>query len=149
MILIRNAYSAKNFSGPELIDFNPQGTLGGTHRHPGLEAGESYTAPDGLFAIKVASATSTSASVQISFPGLAKTTRWAGADRYAASASISQASFAPGVATAYLASGEVYTDALSGAPVAGMTDLVCRPGPPLQLRHPLSPPFGPNPRVWS
>ena len=35
---------------------------------------------------------------------------------------IATKSFAPGVATAYIASGRVYTDALSGAPVAGKND---------------------------
>ena len=44
--------------------------------------------------------------------------RWAGADRYEASANVSKAAFLPGVATAYIASGLVYTDALSVAPVA-------------------------------
>lgn len=47
--------------------------------------------------------------------------RWAGADRYAASAAISARSFDPGVPVAYVASGSVYTDALSGAPVAAKT----------------------------
>lgn len=47
-------------------------------------------------------------------------TRIAGADRYEASANISQANFGAGLGgTIYIASGEVYTDALSGAPVAG------------------------------
>ncbi|GAA1804985.1 MAG: cell wall-binding repeat-containing protein [Actinobacteria bacterium] len=46
--------------------------------------------------------------------------RISGADRYEASANISKASFAPGVDVAYVASGLVFTDALSGAPVAGM-----------------------------
>ncbi|MEI2774979.1 MAG: cell wall-binding repeat-containing protein [Tetrasphaera sp.] len=44
--------------------------------------------------------------------------RWAGADRYEASAAISARSFDPGVPVAYVASGSIYTDALSGAPVA-------------------------------
>ena len=43
-----------------------------------------------------------------------------GADRYEASAQISQESFAPGVPVAYVASGLNFPDALSGAPVAGM-----------------------------
>ena len=46
--------------------------------------------------------------------------RWMGADRYEASAQISQESFAPGVPVAYVASGLNFPDALSGAPVAGM-----------------------------
>lgn len=46
--------------------------------------------------------------------------RWMGADRYEASAQISQETFGPGVAVAYVASGLNFPDALSGAPVAGM-----------------------------
>lgn len=46
--------------------------------------------------------------------------RWMGKDRYEASAQISQETFDPGVSKVYLASGEVFPDALSGAPVAGM-----------------------------
>ena len=46
--------------------------------------------------------------------------RWMGADRYEASAQISQESFSPGVNVAYVASGLNFPDALSGAPVAGM-----------------------------
>ncbi len=106
----------------ELITFHqPVPGQEDTARHPGLEAGESYTAPDGLFAITVNSANTAQATVQLSFPGLTKVARWSGSDRYAASAAISARSFSPGVATAYVASGEIYTDALSGAPVAGMT----------------------------
>jgi LmbE family N-acetylglucosaminyl deacetylase len=45
--------------------------------------------------------------------------RGAGADRYATSAAISAASFAPGVPVVYVASGEAFPDALSAAPVAG------------------------------
>lgn len=56
--------------------------------------------------------------------------RWSGADRYEASANISRASYSPGVATAYIASGEIYTDALSAAPVAGRDK-----GPILLVRH--------------
>ncbi len=56
--------------------------------------------------------------------------RWSGADRYEASANISKASYDPGVATAYIASGEIYTDALSAAPVAGRDK-----GPILLVRH--------------
>ncbi len=46
-------------------------------------------------------------------------TRIAGDDRYSTSAAVSRASFAPGVATAYVAVGDRFPDALSGAPVAG------------------------------
>jgi putative cell wall-binding protein len=54
-------------------------------------------------------------------PGSAAPTvdRIAGPDRYATSAAISKASFAPGVARAYVATGDSFPDALSGAAVAG------------------------------
>ncbi len=46
--------------------------------------------------------------------------RLAGADRYATSAAISAASSSPGVDVAYVASGRVFPDALSAAPLAAM-----------------------------
>ncbi|SDY85443.1 cell wall-binding repeat-containing protein [Herbiconiux ginsengi] len=46
--------------------------------------------------------------------------RIAGADRFAVSASISANGFAPGVDTAYVASGAVFPDALSGSAAAGL-----------------------------
>ena len=55
--------------------------------------------------------------------------RWAGADRYEASAQISERAFDPGVETAFIASGLVFTDALSGSPIAGDT-----PGPVLLVK---------------
>jgi putative cell wall-binding protein/peptidoglycan/xylan/chitin deacetylase (PgdA/CDA1 family) len=48
-------------------------------------------------------------------------TRLAGADRYATSAAISKATFSPGVSIAYVASGAVFPDALSGAAAAAKT----------------------------
>ena len=45
--------------------------------------------------------------------------RLSGSDRYATSAAISKATFAAGVNTAYIASGDTYPDALSGAAAAG------------------------------
>lgn len=66
-------------------------------------------------ALGVGPALSTAASAA---PG--DVTRIAGADRFEASANISKASYAPGVEVAYVASGLVFTDALSGAPVAGV-----------------------------
>ena len=49
-------------------------------------------------------------------------TRLGGGDRYAVSAAISKANFAPGVAVVYIATGLGFADALSGAPVAGIKD---------------------------
>lgn len=50
-------------------------------------------------------------------------TRLAGEDRYATSAAISAANFAPGVPVVYIASGLDFPDALSGAAVAGMQEV--------------------------
>ena len=49
-------------------------------------------------------------------------TRTAGADRFATSAAISKAAFAPGVNVAYIANGYNFPDALSAAPVAGKNE---------------------------
>lgn len=103
-----------------VLDFHPDTVNSGTARHPGLAAGESFTAPGGLFALNVTSATAAGATVNLSFPSLARVERWAGSDRYATSAEISRRSYGSNVPVAYIASGEVYTDALSGASVAGM-----------------------------
>ena len=46
-------------------------------------------------------------------------TRLSGSDRFATSAAISAASFAPGVPVVYVANGFNFPDALSAAPVAG------------------------------
>jgi putative cell wall-binding protein len=46
-------------------------------------------------------------------------TRWGGANRWASSAAISRANFAAGVPVVYIANGVAFSDALSGAPVAG------------------------------
>ncbi|MBK8758422.1 MAG: cell wall-binding repeat-containing protein [Actinomycetales bacterium] len=48
-----------------------------------------------------------------------KVARWAGTDRYATSAAISASTFGPNQPVVYIASGEGFADALSGAPVAG------------------------------
>ncbi len=45
--------------------------------------------------------------------------RFGGADRYAVSAAVSASTFSPGVAVAYVASGAVFPDALSGSAAAG------------------------------
>jgi putative cell wall-binding protein len=46
-------------------------------------------------------------------------TRLEGPDRFATSAAISAAAFAPGVPVVYLTNGHKFPDALSGAPAAG------------------------------
>ncbi|MDY7557329.1 MULTISPECIES: cell wall-binding repeat-containing protein [unclassified Cryobacterium] len=52
--------------------------------------------------------------------GLAPTTRLWGPDAYGTSAAVSAGTFAPGVPVAYIATGDTYQDALSGAPAAGI-----------------------------
>jgi putative cell wall-binding protein len=61
--------------------------------------------------------------------------RVGGADRFALSAAISARTFAPGVAVAYVASGAVYADALSGSAAAGVQH-----GPLLLVTHDAVPP---------
>ncbi|GAA1804961.1 hypothetical protein GCM10009811_30660 [Nostocoides veronense] len=119
VIVRRVDLASGNPADSAVLDFHPDGKASATGRHPGLEPGESWTSPGGILRLEVVSATTAGASVKIDFPGLAKVERWSGADRYAASATISARSFLPGVQVAYVASGEVFADALSGAPVAG------------------------------
>jgi putative cell wall-binding protein len=59
----------------------------------------------------------------------ASVAREAGADRYATSAIVSAAAFPKGAATAYLATGEEFADALAGSAAAALT-----PGPMLLTR---------------
>ncbi|MFN8099677.1 MAG: cell wall-binding repeat-containing protein [Dermatophilaceae bacterium] len=111
----------------DVIDFHPDAFDTVYESHPGMDPGESYTLPGGRVRFAVLGATSSGARVSVTFPKAHGVFRWSGADRYAAAIAISQASFASGVKTAYIASGEVFTDALSGAAVAG------RDGAPLLL----------------
>lgn len=87
-------------------------------RHPVLTAGESLAVPGGLLTITVKATTSTTATVTLTTRADG-VTRWAGADRYETAANIARLAF-PGVREIYAASGLLFTDALSGAPVAGM-----------------------------
>ena len=57
-------------------------------------------------------------------------TRMNGKDRYEVSAAVSKATFPVGTKTAYIASGAIYTDALSGSAAAGHVD-----GPVLLTAH--------------
>lgn len=113
-----------------VVDFHPDAANDDTARHPGLRDGESYLAPRGLFRLDFTDADATEATVSLTFPAMAKVERLSGADRYETSVAVSLASYGPGVDVAYVASGDIYTDALSGAPVAGKTDgpvLLTRP----------------------
>ena len=62
-------------------------------------------------------------------------TRIAGSDRYATAAAISAAQFTPGVSVAYIATGDNYPDALSGAVAAALG-----PGPVLLVAGGTIPP---------
>ena len=84
-----------------------------------LTAGERiFTGSRGV-SVAVASIQGGIATVTITVAQPAGVLRQAGAGRFETSAAISSASFAPGVAVAYIASGLNFPDALSGASVAG------------------------------
>jgi len=59
-----------------------------------------------------------SASVESKLKAYGKTSRQAGSDRYSTAAAISAAHFEPGAATAYVATGADFPDALTGGPAA-------------------------------
>jgi putative cell wall-binding protein len=101
------------------INFHPDGTYH-ENRHSGLDAGESYIFPGSDFAITVEAADASGATVR--FGSAQGVQRWSGADRYETSVVISENAFGSDFTRAYVASGEIFTDALSGAGVAGMTD---------------------------
>ncbi len=83
--------------------------------------------PAGPYRWRVTTLDSTGAALAVSetraftVTGPAVVERWAGPDRFSASAAISAKSFPVGVNVAYVASGMSFPDALSGAPVAGLT----------------------------
>lgn len=87
--------------------------------HPGMDAGESYTFPWDDLKVTVESATAEGARVRFTRGGDDGVQRWAGSDRYAASATISRFGLPENSGKVFLASGEIFTDALSGAGVAG------------------------------
>ena len=88
----------------------------GTCTVNGLSNGRAYT-----FKATASNAAGSSAASTASAPVVptAPVTCIAGADRYAVSAAVSKTTFDPGVNVAYIASGAIYTDALSGSAAAG------------------------------
>ncbi|MEI2774978.1 MAG: cell wall-binding repeat-containing protein [Tetrasphaera sp.] len=127
LVMRRNVAGFGQWGEQDVVDFHPDGDLSTLGRHPGMEAGESYTLPGGRVRVTVLSVSAAGARVAISFPNSSGVYRWSGADRYAAAAAITRASFGSDVDRLYVASGEVFTDALSAAAVAG------REGAPLLL----------------
>ncbi|MCS5722115.1 cell wall-binding repeat-containing protein [Herbiconiux sp. CPCC 203407] len=74
---------------------------------------------DPLSATSVATAPVVTAVPPTNPPTPGTSIRYAGADRYAVAAAVSAGVFSPGVAVAYVASGETFPDALSGGAAAG------------------------------
>ena len=91
------------------------GTVDGQKRY--TTTGESLSTGDGSITVTVTAIAGGTATLTVRLETIF---RQAGADRFAASASISAANFAPGVNTAYVTNGLNFPDALSGAPVAAM-----------------------------
>lgn len=110
----------------DVVDFHPYRNEETYERHPGLEAGESYTWPGSRRAIRVDSTSASGAVITISRPN-GHVVRWYGPDRYSTSLTIAQNGFGGSGSAFFVASGSVFTDALSGAGVAG------RSGAPLLL----------------
>lgn len=104
----------------DVLDFHPDADPQNYAWHPGMEPGESYTFAEHGVTLSFVSASASAAVVDVTLTADDGVDRWDGPDRYAASAAISARSFPAGVGTAFIASGEVFSDALSGAPVAAM-----------------------------
>lgn len=95
-----------------------------------FDAGDQLRTHTGAVTVRVASRTSTSAQVEVSFAGAwtPSVSRIAGATRYETAIEVSRWAFGNGpVPVLYLATGENYPDALAAAPVAA------RNGGPLLL----------------
>ncbi|MCA0178298.1 MAG: cell wall-binding repeat-containing protein [Actinobacteria bacterium] len=111
-------FGLDNYNDRFVVNFHPQ-TPKNYEVHPGLEPGESYTFPWDDLKMTVESASADGARVRFSRGGDDGVQRWAGSDRYAASATISRFGLPENSGKVFLASGEIFTDALSGAGVAG------------------------------
>lgn len=100
--------------GASVLLLSPDATtFGGKKQY--LTAGESLSTGDGAITVSVVALSEGTATVTVRLETIF---RQAGADRFEASASISEANFAAGVGTAYVTNGLNFPDALSGAPVA-------------------------------
>jgi putative cell wall-binding protein len=87
---------------------------------PGATAAElSRLQPGGIVVLGAAGVVSDGVLSALTAYTIGPVSRLAGADRYATAATISAATFAPGVPVAYIATGLNFPDALAGAAVAG------------------------------
>ncbi|MFE5409774.1 cell wall-binding repeat-containing protein [Microbacterium sp. NPDC056569] len=85
---------------------------------PDVEAELIRLAPDRVVVLGGTPSVSDSVTDRVAQVVSAPVERWAGADRYATSADIAARAYPAGAPVVYLASGEVFADALSGAPAA-------------------------------
>lgn len=118
----------------DVLDFHPDTLDLPYDSHPGLDPGESYTLPGGAVRFAFVGTSSAGAQVSVTFPKAGGVFRWSGDDRYSAAVAIAHAAFPSRVETLYVASGEIFTDALSGAAVAAR-----RGAPLLLVRHDVIP----------
>jgi putative cell wall-binding protein len=88
-----------------------------------VQAELTRLAPGGIVVLGGTSVVSDAVASALQASTTGAVTRISGPDRYATSAAISAASFDPGVPIVYIASGENFPDALSGAAIAGMQEV--------------------------
>lgn len=105
-------------NGSSVVLLSPDATTHDGHKEY-LTAGQSLSTRSGGLRVKVNSVVGGAASVSVTLSPTMPVTRVAGVDRFATSAAVSAASFAPGASVVYVASGMNFPDALSAAPVAG------------------------------
>ena len=87
-----------------------------------LPVGTTWNVQGSSPAISITVTAQTTSSATVVIGGASRTTsvlRWAGANRYATSATIATRAYPQGASTVMLASGQDFPDALAGAPVAG------------------------------
>jgi putative cell wall-binding protein len=124
---VNNVDGHENFSGAYQVPFDvaPDSSFTFTFVVPRVGMGVNGTVldplPPGVYNTLMSCLDQQPATFTVTSGAAPLVERWAGKDRYATSAAISAKSFVPGAAVAYVASGAGFADALSGAPVAGMT----------------------------
>ena len=113
--VLRSDPAAAPGTGSYVLDATPTSFSSDMNRV--VPVGGSFKAASGKVTISVDKADSTGATLRVNTGATAE--RWAGADRFASSATFSAKSYAAGVPVAYVANGLTFPDALSGAPIAG------------------------------